>query len=812
MSAPARAFSKDTSSAPRFAPLLLGLFVASGCAALIYEVVWLQLLQFIIGSTAVSVGLLLGSFMGGMCLGSLALPRLISPKWHPLRVYATLELAIGLVGLAVLYALPTVSSLYVGQAGSGVFDIVLRGLLCAACLLPPTMLMGATLPAIARWIEATPRGLSWLGIFYGGNTLGAVAGCLLSGFYLLRVHDMPTATFVAVGLNLAVALISYALAATLPYQAPTPAASESISTTPAPAASNRSVYVTIALSGLCALGAEVVWTRLLALTLGATVYTFSIILAIFLAGLGLGSSGGAFLARISKRPRLLLGLCQLGLTFGIAWAAYMLARVLPYWAPNFSAKVSVWVGFRHDVLRCLCAIFPAAVLWGASFPLALAALSDRSRDAGRFTGAIYAANTLGAIIGAVLFSLVVIPGLGTQHSQQILIILAGISALIVWSQPTAVATLTRRILAVVVVGAAVMSVAPVPGVLIAYGRSLMDPLQPKDFVIFYGEGLNSSVAVSETDGVRNFHVSGKIEASNLPQDLRLQRMLGHLPALLHGQPRSVLIVGCGAGVTAGSFIVHPSVTRIVICELEPLIPKVVARYFAEENHHLLTDPRVEVVYDDARHYMLTTHEKFDIITSDPIHPWVKGAASLYTQEYFELVKKRLNPGGFVTQWVPLYQSSPAVVQSELATFFAVFPHGTVWSNDAKGEGYDTVALGQLAPLAVDVDELQLRLKRPDHTAVATSLAGAEFPTAVSLLATYAGQARHLTPWLRDAEINHDRSLRLQYLAGLEFNAGAGTAIHDAILRHRVYPADLFHATGDRELVLRAVLQPAEGAP
>lgn len=811
MSAPARAFSKDTSSAPRFAPLLLGLFVASGCAALIYEVVWLQLLQFIVGSTAVSVGLLLGSFMGGMCLGSLALPRLISPKWHPLRVYATLELAIGVVGLAVLYALPAVSRLYVGQAGSGVFDIVLRGLLCAVCLLPPTMLMGATLPAIARWIEATPRGLAWLGIFYGGNTLGAVAGCLLSGFYLLRVHDMPTATFVAVGLNLAVALISFALAAALPYASPTPAAPEPAAKS-APTTSNRSVYITIALSGLCALGAEVVWTRLLALTLGATVYTFSIILAVFLAGLGLGSSGGAVLARISKRPRLLLGLCQLALTFGIAWAAYMLARVLPFWAPNFSAKVSVWVGFRQDVLRCLCAIFPAAILWGASFPLALAALSERGRDAGRFTGAVYAANTLGAIIGAVLFSLVVIPGLGTQHSQQILILLAGISALIIWSQPTAVATVTRRVLAVVVVGAAALSVSPVPGVLIAYGRSLMDPQQPKDLVIYHGEGLNSSVAVSETEGIRNFHVSGKIEASNLPQDMRLQRMLGHLPALLHGQPRSVLIVGCGAGVTAGSFVVHPSVTRIVICELEPLIPKVVARYFAEENHHLLTDPRVEVIYDDARHYMLTTHEKFDIITSDPIHPWVKGAASLYTKEYFELVKKRLNPGGFVTQWVPLYQSSPAVVQSELATFFAVFPQGTVWSNDTKGRGYDTVALGQLAPLKIDADELQARVKSPAYAHVAASLAGAEFPTAVSLLATYAGQASGLAPWLRDAEINHDKSLRLQYLAGLEFNADESVAIYNAMLRHRVYPEYLLHATGDRELVLRSLLRPLDVEP
>src|SRR5262249_35143762 len=142
--------------------------------------------------------------------------------------------------------------------------------------------------------------------------------------------------------------------------------------------------------------------------------------------------------------------------------------------------------------------------------------------------------------------------------------------------------------------------------------------------------------------------------------------------------RSVLIVGCGAGVTAGTFTLYPKVEKIVICEIEPLVPQVVATHFAEENNHVLTDPRVTVVYDDARHYVLTTQEKFDIITSDPIHPWVKGAANLYTKEYFEMCKRRLNPGGVVTQWVPLYESDHATVKSEIATFFDAFPGGTIW--------------------------------------------------------------------------------------------------------------------------------------
>ncbi len=197
----------------RFLPVLLVLFVGSGCAALIYEVVWLQLLQLVIGSTAVSLGVLLGTFMGGMCLGSLLLPRLVSGRRHPLRVYALLELGIGAIGLVVLFGMPYVEQVYARYAGHGLPGILLRGAVAGVCLLPPTLLMGATLPAIARWVETEPEGVSWLGFFYGGNIAGAVFGCLLAGFYLLRVYDMATATYVAVALNVTVAAIALALAA-----------------------------------------------------------------------------------------------------------------------------------------------------------------------------------------------------------------------------------------------------------------------------------------------------------------------------------------------------------------------------------------------------------------------------------------------------------------------------------------------------------------------------------------------------------------------------------------------------------------------
>ncbi|MEO7414932.1 MAG: fused MFS/spermidine synthase [Opitutaceae bacterium] len=773
---------------PRFLPLLLLLFVGSGCAALIYEIVWFQLLQLVIGSTAVSLAVLLGTFMGGMCLGSLALPRFISARRHPLRVYACLEVGIALAGIVVLFAVPMVGRFYASVVGHGFAGIMLRGFVCVLCLLPPTILMGATLPAVARWIQTTPRGVGWLGFFYGGNTAGAVAGCVLAGFYLLRVHDMATATWCAVAINLAVAVLAVLLARRAPYtaQEESPISRES-SLTPG----SRFVLVSIALSGLCALAAEVIWARTLSLLLGATVYTFSIILAVFLTGLGIGSSVGAAFARDTPRPRLALGICQLLQAATLAWAAYAIAVWLPEWPIDPSLSATPWIRFQLDIVRCAWAILPAALLWGASFPLALAGIATPGQDAGRTVGRAYSANTIGAILGGAGASLVLIPKLGTQQAQQVLVALTIASAVLVF--------VPRMIggIAAAAVGALVLSFAPhlprIPWQLVAYGRQVATTNYGAS-PLFFGEGMNSSVAVSETPGgARFFHVAGKTEASSIELDMRLQKMLGHIPAILHPNPKSVLIVGCGAGVTAGSFVLYPSIERIVICDIEPTIPRVVSTYFKKENNNVIDDPRVEVVYDDARHFIATTQEKFDIITSDPIHPWVKGSAVLYSQEYFKLCRARLNPGGLVTQWVPLYESSREVVQSEIATFFSVFPQATIWANDDEGTGYDTVMLGQAEALKVDVDALQARLSRPDHSRVQEALTNARLGSAVQLLGTYAGRYSQLKSWLEKAEINFDRNLRLQYLAGLELNAKGGSGTQAELFRLRTFPEDIFSA-------------------
>jgi spermidine synthase len=829
--------------------LLVGLFAGSGCAALIYEIVWFQMLQLVVGSSAVSLGVLLGTFMGGMCLGSLALSYVVSPRRHPLRIFAGIEACIGACGVAVLLLMPSIGRLYVAASGHGFWGILLRGAVCGICLLPPTMLMGATLPAISRWVNTTPQGASWLGYFYGGNIAGAATGCLLTGFYLLRVYDVGAATWLAVAINAAVAATALVLARIFHAQVAAdvrrdeagragPEGPRPASLRPRPF-STRAVYVAIALSGASALGAEVIWTRLLSLMLGATVYAFSIILALFLIGLGIGSAIGSAVARRTALPGIALGICQLALAGAIALAAHLMAESLPYWPINPSLSRSPWLSFQLDLVRCAWAVLPATCLWGASFPLALAAAGPLDQEPGRWVGRVYAANTFGGIIGALVCSLVLMQWVGSQQAQRSLIGLCALAGLVIM-MPRLLAAVRKRqipiataealpgespglpsrgrrfstalrggLVTLAVLGWAsimVSSVPKVPWELIAYGRML--PTK-KDWGknLYVGEGMNASIAVSETSkGVRNFHVSGKVEASTEVQDMRLQRMLGHLPALLHPAPRKVLVVGCGAGVTAGSFTLYPTVERIVICEIEPLIPRVVAGFFAAENYNVLRDPRVEVVYDDARHFVLTTHETFDVITSDPIHPWVKGAATLYTKEYFETVKRHLNPGGLVAQWVPLYESDPAAVQCELATFFEVFPNGTVWGNEVDQEGYDMVLLGQAGTCQIDLGLVQRRLNGENYKSVQKSLRDAGFRSAFSLLTTYSGQASDLRPWLQGAELNLDRNLRLQYLAGMGLNRAESGSIYADMLAYRRFPESVFVGTNEWVRALRLALE------
>lgn len=784
-------------------PILLLLSFGSGCAALIFELVWFQLLQFVIGASSLSLAALLASFMGGMALGSAALPWLVSARRHPLRVYAALELAIAVSGLALPVVLPYVRLGYISAVGYGYAAVVVRMAVCSACLLLPTIMMGATLPAIGRWTGFQDERVSWLGLFYAANTAGGVCGALLASFFLLRVFDMQVATFVAVALNVTVAVVALRLATVTPHVPPV--LQHDAGATPGARSSDAPVWVATGLSGLVALGAEVIWTRQLSLLLGATVYTFSLILAVFLAGIGLGGMAGAAWARRTRSPRLALGWCQTALVLAIALGARAIVSGLPLVQPTAHRLkwiyASLPLGFAWDAIRCALALLPATILWGASFSLALTALSrTRDGDTGRQASAVTTANTAGSLLGSLVFTLLVVPRLGTERAQQLLVAGAALAAcLMFWFSPRPRARLAPLCL-LAAIPVAIWLVPPVPLQLITFGHNV-DSWAIIKRVLYVAEGVTSSVAVTEdVGGQRQFHIAGKVEASNIDIDMRLERMLGHVPALLHPHPRSVLVVGFGAGITAGSFLAHPEIERVVICEIEPAVPLAAGRYFAKENHQLLDDPRTTIVYDDARHFMETSNETFDIITSDPIHPWVRGAATLYSAEYLDLVKRHLNPGGVVTQWVPLYETDTASVKSEIATFAQAFPETTLWSSDIFEDEYDLVVLGRTRPESIDVDAMQARLDR--QPAVLQSLNAVTLKSAAWLMGTYLGRASDFAPWLRGAQINYERNLRLQYLAGLALTVNETQEIFGALWGYRRYPADLFVASPGVEAEMR----------
>ena len=799
-------------------PFVLLLFCASGCAALIYEIVWYQLLQISIGSTAISLGVLLASFMGGLCLGSLGFPSLARRSarlsGHPLLAFGGIELLIGICGAAELLVIPLAGDLSLHGPQAGLAGMALRSVLCAVCLLPPTCLMGASLPAVAAWAGGSPHGALYCGLLYAANTAGAVAGCLIAGFYLLRLFDVNVASYAAIALNLVIAVAAFGFLRR--FRARAADLRGAGVRQRKPSGSFAPICIAMGLSGMAALGAEVVWTRAMGLILGATVYAFSIILAVYLAGLALGTASAAAFTR-NLNPRIALGWCQLLAAAGIAWTAYALADSLPWWPINPQLATDPKFTFQLDLARTIWGILPATIFWGASFPFAFAAAFRDEADRTAATGAIYASNTAGAIVGGLAVSLWAIPLLGTQNTERILIVLSGASGLFVLFPLLHSERITRHELAAgtatALIGLFVWQVDRLPGELIAFGRRTASSAGMAR-ILYSAEGRNTSIAISQwNDGAMQFHVAGKVEASTEGYDMRLQRMLAHLPGLMHGNPRSVLVVGFGGGITAGTFTTYPTMKRIVICELEPLIPPVSARYFGKENYNVLNDPRTDVVYDDARHFIAATREKFDIITSDPIHPFVKGSAALYSKEYFELVKAHLNPGGVVTQWVPMYESDAESVRSEIATFFDVFPYGTVWANNANGEGYDLVLAGQLTPPSFDIGSMEARLARADYRDVTQSLHDVSLDSATGLFASYTGDRKTLAPWLKDAAINHDRDLRLQYLAGLALNRSEEGTIYREMLMYRVRPVSLFQGSpGQLEDLFSAMEAGMEGGP
>lgn len=797
--------------------LLCSLFFFSGLAALIYEVVWFSMLRLVIGGSALSLGFLLAGYMGGLCLGSLGYSRLKNLPLSPLRRYALMESGIGLLGLLIPFLMPLISEFYVGTVTHGPFSFIIRAAVGAILLIPPTMLMGATLPAVADHLETSPHRTAKVGYLYAANILGAVAGCLGTGFILLQYGDTWSASLIAVSINLIIAVVAWVYT---PDSSPSPPQDQLPESTSNPS-EFRWIYVVLGLSGLTALGAQVLWTRLLSLLFGPTVFAFTIILAVFLIGLSLGSALGSWIAKRNPNPIRSLWFAQCALIVSMPICYYLSIHQIPFWSPFFGDWRRLVIGEPMEmVFKCVNDLLQAGVVmglptlsWGASFPLAIAVIGNAQKKASPYVARLYAVNTVGSILGALLFSLWLIPTIGTQNGHYVLLTLSAFSACLMLPALNRTSRISTRpglgpslkwsyatMTFLSLMGAAMVYFSgPLPSGLIGFGWQYNQYKSVPE--LFKGEGMNASVAVTQPEpNKRLFHVNGKTVASDAFQDKRLQRLLGHLPALLHPSPDSVLIVGMGTGMTAGTFATYPGFERIVLCEIEGLVVEAASKYFKIENNAVVQDDRTQVVIDDARHYLSVTKEKFDIITSDPINPWVHGAAALYSEEYYELVKAHLNPGGLVSQWVPLYPSSLEAIKCELATFIKAFPNATFWYTHYG----DIVMLGQVGPAPrLNASELQSRMINPSTM---NDLKEVGIHEALDLLKTYWCQSRNLETFLKNAVINQDRSLHLEYLVGWTF-------IHNNIgwmWRHlepyRTYPEHLVTGSEEQLLELRTFME------
>lgn len=785
-------------------PVLAILFWLSGCAALIYEIIWLHLLRLVIGCSGFSLGILLACFMGGMGLGSLLGPRLTSARSHPLRMYAWIELGIAGMGLGLVYVSGQVHLLYQWLAALGIFGPWAKLVIGAGFLVVPACFMGATLPIVAQWLQGEKRPAVSLGTLYAANILGGVAGCLLTAFVILRYWDVLVGTYIAVTVNTTAALLAWRLASTHPVRRDM-ARQTGDGDTALSSATLPFLACVLACSGFTALGAEVVWTRLLGLILGGTIYTFAIILAVYLAGLSLGSAIGTALASRVKHPLLALGVFQGVLVMTLSNAAGHFGAVSNPVDFIWNDLLRVQPKGLRDTLCAMWVVAPSTLCWGAMFPLALAALRCRATDLGRSVGLLAAANTGGAVVGALLTSFWLIPAHGTQVTQRVFVICsAGVALACVaagirqWANDPGFSggrdnrrlALARAVLAMLlIVGLGIHGTLRTPKVsqrLLAHANVR---LHNKGTVLYCDEGVHSPVLVKSWDqDVRTLHISGKLVASNELEEMRLQRLLGHIPQVLHPNPRSVLVIGLGTGVTAGAFVVDPRIEHITICELEPSVRRAAEGFFSDVNHDVLADPRTRLVCDDARHFLATTSQRFDIIAADPIHPWVRGAAALYSREFYALCKQRLTEHGMVSQWLPLGSMDEAAVKSETVTLFGAFDRATLWhTGDFKGRRH-MIICGSLAPMPIDVREKERWLQ--DTPAFRQSLEALQLFRLSDLLSLYSGQKRDLGPWLQDAVVNRDWAMRLEHLAGRAFGARLSEEIFETITSYRVFPQNL----------------------
>lgn len=678
----------------------LGLFFASGAAALVYQVVWSRLLGRVVGSDALGNALTLTAFMLGLGLGAPLFARRAMASAQPARWWAAL------VGGTALWAAG--SALWLTEF-SPQGSPWMRGALATALLLPPTLLMGGTVPAMTRWALSDGRGSgAGMALCYAVNTAGAALGALLGTFLLLPRLGLSQSLWAAAGLEAGAALLALAFSraaardASAQGQPVAPPSAQhgelSKQASPARSQGNRPrvpLLWAAALLGAAGLTLEVLATRTLSSLMGSSAYAFAIVLAVFLGGLALGSewarralerqpASRSLEAVVAALP--LMALAGLGL---LAWrtGGAQLFEGAVNLAPAGGGLLRLWLA--SALLAALC-LLPPALCLGAALPLLvgraeLPAGAGSSGPAPRPEGGIawlYASNSLGAALGALLTGSWLIPALGLERAWASLWLPAALAWLCVRSRgPRADGPRAPQRLAALFL---------LLGLLLA-GGLWWQAARPRQTELLYARAGSLSNAVVDAPpgagGVRSLRINGKVVASTEVIDLRLQRLLGAIPLWLHGQVQSAYVIGLGTGMTAGALLLEPKLQELEVVEISRAVAGA-AQHFAPWNQNLLDAPQLTLRIADGRHALATETRRFDLITSDPIHPWTRGSSDLYALEHFEAMAAHLAPGGVASQWLPLYQLSLEDVQTVCATWCAAFPQTAAYLT-----AYDLALLG-----------------------------------------------------------------------------------------------------------------------
>lgn len=764
------------------------LFVVSGATALLYQVTWVRDLMLILGASFEATAIVLASFMAGLSLGSFVLGRRADSLARPLRVYAWLEIGIALAACALPFALDAADAFYVGAAkqagGAGAGLATARVAMAFGLLVVPTFFMGGTLPVLIRWLLRGPEGLESLGHrlawLYGLNTLGGLLGALAAGFVLIPTLGVWHTQLSAVIVNLAIGAVAWSLDAwetAKPSAAPEPDPTPTESHTWFAAGAYRVAFFGTAVGGFSSLALEVMWTRAIGLHVGSTTYSFTVMLASFLVGIWLGSWLRPFLPSRRLDPASWLGIVMMG-----AGITSLLASEWIPVLPDLVIRANLALhGDLTQVRPSTTLLVSFVVMWvpclfmGMAFPLAAEVRSRLANEAGASVGDTLSLNTLGTIAGSLTAGFVWIPWLGLQRGMLWVSVLPLAYGALILACTLAARVPKRRALVAVGFAAVLALVLALPSVPRGWDRDLLGGFNNNRLgryvkadgsvdvagalelgeVVYLAEGRVSNVSVLETRGHLAILINGKVVASSNQTDMQLQLLMGHVPALLHEDPRDALVVGLGAGVTAGALSAHPGIEKLRIVEIEPEVAGG-TRVFGAWNDHVLDDPRVELVIQDGRNHLKTTEDTFDIITADPIHPWAHGAAYLYTREYYALVQERLRPGGLACQWLPADELSLEDFQSIVTTFAEVFEHVVLWQSRN-----DVVLMGGDAPIRADLPRLAERLMVPQvRDQLAPIARDAPLPFLADL--TLAGDAT--ARFVRGGIVNTDDNLYLEFAA------------------------------------------------